>query len=98
MEALGKPRPPSTPRYGTAATPRDSDGAAAAGGDVREPPGRWNPARWRALVAFAMLLSPGEMGIGPVYAIPRRSTAGLSLDQIEPDELNEAFAAQFRSP
>ncbi|HEV7701325.1 MAG TPA: acetyl-CoA C-acyltransferase [Pyrinomonadaceae bacterium] len=38
---------------------------------------------------------PEEMGIGPVYAIPRAlKMAGLTLDQIEVIELNEAFAAQ----
>jgi acetyl-CoA acyltransferase len=35
------------------------------------------------------------MGIGPVYAIPKAlKIAGLSLDQIDVIELNEAFAAQ----
>ncbi|HEX8138923.1 MAG TPA: acetyl-CoA C-acyltransferase [Pyrinomonadaceae bacterium] len=38
---------------------------------------------------------PEEMGIGPVYAIPKAlKLAGLSLDQIDLIELNEAFAAQ----
>jgi acetyl-CoA acyltransferase len=38
---------------------------------------------------------PEEMGIGPVYAIPKAlKLAGLTLDQIEVIELNEAFAAQ----
>jgi acetyl-CoA acyltransferase len=38
---------------------------------------------------------PEEMGIGPVYAIPKAlRLAGLSLDQIDLIELNEAFAAQ----
>lgn len=38
---------------------------------------------------------PEEMGIGPVYAIPKAlKLAGLSLDQIDVVELNEAFAAQ----
>jgi len=38
---------------------------------------------------------PEEMGIGPVYAIPKALTmAGLTLDQIDVIELNEAFAAQ----
>ncbi|HXW61213.1 MAG TPA: acetyl-CoA C-acyltransferase [Candidatus Acidoferrales bacterium] len=41
---------------------------------------------------------PEEMGIGPVYAIPKAlKTAGLQLDQIEVIELNEAFAAQSLS-
>ena len=38
---------------------------------------------------------PEEMGIGPVYAIPKAlKIAGLTLDQIDVIELNEAFAAQ----
>jgi acetyl-CoA acyltransferase len=38
---------------------------------------------------------PEEMGIGPVYAIPKAlRLAGLSLEQIDVIELNEAFAAQ----
>ena len=41
---------------------------------------------------------PEEMGIGPVYAIPKAlKLAGLTLDQIELIELNEAFAAQSLS-
>jgi len=38
---------------------------------------------------------PEEMGIGPVFAIPRAlKLAGLSLSDIDVIELNEAFAAQ----
>src|ERR687883_737235 len=38
---------------------------------------------------------PEEMGIGPVFAIPKAlKMAGLTLDQIDLIELNEAFAAQ----
>jgi acetyl-CoA acyltransferase len=38
------------------------------------------------------------MGIGPVYAIPKvLAMAGLTLDQIDVIELNEAFAAQALS-
>ena len=38
---------------------------------------------------------PEEMGIGPVFAIPKvLKIAGLALDQIDLIELNEAFAAQ----
>jgi acetyl-CoA acyltransferase len=47
-------------------------------------------------LAFATAgYKPEEMGIGPVYAIPKAlKMAGLSLDQIDVIELNEAFAAQ----
>jgi acetyl-CoA acyltransferase len=38
---------------------------------------------------------PEEMGIGPVYAIPKvLKIAGLALEEIDVIELNEAFAAQ----
>jgi acetyl-CoA acyltransferase len=38
---------------------------------------------------------PEEMGVGPVYAIPKAlKMAGLALEQIDVIELNEAFAAQ----
>jgi acetyl-CoA C-acetyltransferase len=38
---------------------------------------------------------PAEMGIGPVFAVPRLlSRAGLSIDDIGIWELNEAFASQ----
>ena len=38
---------------------------------------------------------PDEMGIGPIYAIPKLlKTAGLEVDDIDQWELNEAFASQ----
>ena len=38
---------------------------------------------------------PDEMGIGPVYAIPKLlKAAGLEIDDIDQWELNEAFASQ----
>ena len=41
---------------------------------------------------------PEEMGVGPVYAIPKAlKIAGLTLDRIDVIELNEAFAAQALS-
>jgi len=48
------------------------------------------------LIAFATAgCDPEEMGIGPVFAIPKAlKMAGLSLDEIGVIELNEAFAAQ----
>ena len=47
-------------------------------------------------VAFATAgCKPEEMGMGPVYAIPKAlKMAGLSLGDIDCIELNEAFAAQ----
>jgi acetyl-CoA acyltransferase len=51
------------------------------------------------LVAFATAgYKPEEMGIGPVFAIPKAlKMAGLKLDDIAVFELNEAFAAQSLS-
>ncbi len=47
-------------------------------------------------IAFAYAgCDPEEMGIGPIYAIPKAlKMAGLALDDIGVIELNEAFAAQ----
>ena len=73
-----------------------SDGAAAAivmSGDRAKELGAKPLAR---LVAYATAgCPPEEMGIGPVFAIPKAlKLAGLTLDQIDVIELNEAFAAQ----
>jgi acetyl-CoA acyltransferase len=73
-----------------------SDGAAAAvvmSDERAEALGLKPLARF---VAFAYAgCDPEEMGIGPVYAIPKAlKLAGLTLDQIDVIELNEAFAAQ----
>src|SRR6185437_11833043 len=48
------------------------------------------------LVAYAATgCLPEEMGVGPIYAIPRAlKMAGLTLNDIDLIELNEAFAAQ----
>ncbi|MGH9589676.1 MAG: thiolase family protein, partial [Terracidiphilus sp.] len=48
------------------------------------------------LVAYtAVGCLPEEMGMGPVAAVPKAlRLAGMTLDQIEVIELNEAFAAQ----
>ena len=47
-------------------------------------------------LAFATAgYKPEEMGLGPVYAIPKAlKLAGLNVDQIDVIELNEAFATQ----
>jgi len=73
-----------------------SDGAAAAvvmSGERAAALGLKPLAR---LVAYATAGCPPElMGVGPVFAIPKAlKMAGLTLDQIEVIELNEAFAAQ----
>jgi len=73
-----------------------SDGAAAAvvmSGDRAKALGLKPLARY---VAFATAgYKPEEMGIGPVFAIPKAlKIAGLKLNDIDVIELNEAFAAQ----
>jgi acetyl-CoA acyltransferase len=73
-----------------------SDGAAAAVVMSEE------RARALGLKPLARLIAygyagclPEEMGVGPVYAVPKAlKLAGLTLDQIELIELNEAFAVQ----
>jgi acetyl-CoA acyltransferase len=98
LEALAKLKPAfhlkGTITAGNAS--QMSDGAAAAV--------IMSDARARALglkplarfVAYATAgCPPEEMGIGPVFAIPKAlKMAGLTLDQIDVIELNEAFAAQ----
>jgi acetyl-CoA acyltransferase len=73
-----------------------SDGAAAAvvmSADRAKQLGVKPMARF---VAYATAgCPPEEMGIGPVYAIPKAlKLAGLKLEDIDLFELNEAFAAQ----
>ena len=73
-----------------------SDGAAAAvvmSADKARELGIKPLARFISFATAGCL--PEEMGIGPVYAIPKAlKIAGLTLDQIDVIELNEAFAAQ----
>jgi acetyl-CoA acyltransferase len=76
-----------------------SDGAAAAivmSADRARAIGAKPLARF---VSFATAgCPPEEMGVGPVFAIPKAlKLAGLTLDQIDVIELNEAFAAQSLS-
>lgn len=73
-----------------------SDGAAAA---VIMSLDKANELGLKPLARFVSYATAGclpeEMGIGPVYAIPKAlKMAGLTLDQIDVIELNEAFAAQ----
>jgi len=73
-----------------------SDGAAAAvvmSADRARDIGAKPLARFVSFATAGCL--PEEMGIGPVYAIPKAlKLAGLTLDQIDVIELNEAFAVQ----
>src|ERR1700734_3266824 len=76
-----------------------SDGAAAAllmSAERARKLGLKPLARFLAFATAGCL--PEEMGVGPVYAIPKAlKIAGLKLDQIDVIELNEAFAAQALS-
>jgi acetyl-CoA acyltransferase len=98
LEALAKLKPAfhaaGTVTAGNAS--QTSDGAAAAvvmSGERAQALGLTPLAR---LIAYAYAgCLPEEMGVGPVYAVPKAlKLAGLTLDQIELIELNEAFAVQ----
>ena len=73
-----------------------SDGAAAAVVMSDERAKQLGLKPMARFVAYATAgCPPEEMGIGPVFAIPKvLKIAGLTLDQIDVIELNEAFAAQ----
>jgi len=98
FEALGALKPAFHMKGVTTAgnSSQMSDGAAAAivmSADRAKALGIKPLARY---VAFATAgYKPEEMGLGPVFAIPKvLKLAGLTLDQIDVIELNEAFAAQ----
>jgi acetyl-CoA acyltransferase len=101
LEALGKLKPVFHARGVVTAgnSSQMSDGAAASvimGAERARELGLKPLARF---VAYATAgAPPEEMGIGPVFAIPKAlKIAGLTLDQIDIIELNEAFAAQALS-
>jgi acetyl-CoA acyltransferase len=73
-----------------------SDGAAAAVVMSAERAKALGIAPLARYVAFATAgYKPEEMGLGPVFAIPKAlKLAGLKLSDIDVIELNEAFAAQ----
>ena len=73
-----------------------SDGAAAAVVMSAEKAKSIGAEPMARFVAYATAgCPPEEMGIGPVYAIPKvLKLAGLTLNDIDVIELNEAFAAQ----
>ena len=73
-----------------------SDGAAAAVVMSAERAKQLGIKPLARYVAFATAgYKPEEMGVGPVYAIPKAlRLAGLTLQQIDVIELNEAFATQ----
>lgn len=101
LEALAKLKPAFHAHGTTTAgnSSQMSDGAAAAVVTSAE------RARALGLKPLARFLAyatagcpPEEMGVGPVYAIPKAlKIAGLRLDQMDVIELNEAFAVQSLS-
>ena len=98
FEALSKLRPAFHAKGVVTAgnSSQTSDGAAAAIVMSEERAKEIGAQPLARFVSFAYAgCLPEEMGIGPVYAIPKAlKLAGLTLDQIELIELNEAFAAQ----
>jgi acetyl-CoA acyltransferase len=101
LEALLKLRPVFHARGTVTAgnSSQTSDGAAAAIVMSGRRAGELGLRPMARMVAYATAgVSPDEMGIGPVAAIPKAlKIAGLKLDQIDLIELNEAFAAQALS-
>jgi acetyl-CoA acyltransferase len=101
VEALGKLKPVFHARGVVTAgnSSQMSDGAAAAvvmSGEKARALGLKPLARFLAFATAGC--PPEEMGVGPVFAIPKAlKIAGLTLDQIDVIELNEAFAAQALS-
>jgi acetyl-CoA acyltransferase len=73
-----------------------SDGAAAAVVMSADRAAQLGIQPLARFVAYAYAgCDPEEMGAGPIYAVPKAlKLAGLTLDQIDVIELNEAFAAQ----
>ncbi len=97
-EALAKLRPAFHAQGVVTAgnSSQTSDGAAAAVVMSEERARALGIKPLARFVSFAYAgCLPEEMGIGPVYAIPKAlKLAGLTLDEIDVIELNEAFAAQ----
>ncbi|MFZ0212940.1 MAG: acetyl-CoA C-acyltransferase [Candidatus Acidiferrales bacterium] len=98
LEALAKLRPAFHARGVVTAgnSSQMSDGAAAAIVMSAEQARALAAKPLARFVAFATAgCPPEEMGVGPVFAIPKAlKLAGLNLEQIDVIELNEAFAAQ----
>jgi acetyl-CoA acyltransferase len=101
LEALGKLKPVFHARGVVTAgnSSQMSDGAAASVVMSAERARELGLKPLARFVAYATAgAPPEEMGIGPVHAIPKAlKIAGLTLDQIDVVELNEAFAAQALS-
>jgi acetyl-CoA acyltransferase len=101
VEVLGKLKPVFHARGVVTAgnSSQMSDGAAAAVVMSAEKARALGLKPLARFLAFATAgCPPEEMGVGPVFAIPKAlKIAGLTLDQIDVIELNEAFATQALS-
>lgn len=101
MEALGALKPAFHAKGVTTAgnSSQMSDGAAAAIVMSTERVQALGIKPLARFVSFATAgYKPEEMGLGPVFAIPKAlKLAGLKLSDIDVIELNEAFAAQSLS-
>jgi acetyl-CoA acyltransferase len=101
IEALARLKPAFHARGTVTAgnSSQTSDGAAAAVVMSAERARALGLKPMARFLAFATAgCPPEEMGVGPVYAIPKAlNMAGLKLEQIDVVELNEAFAAQSLS-
>jgi acetyl-CoA acyltransferase len=98
MEALAKLKPAFHVRGTTTAgnSSQTSDGAAASIVMSAERASALGVKPLARFLGFATAGVPAEiMGIGPAYAIPKvLKLVGLTLDQMDVIELNEAFAVQ----
>jgi acetyl-CoA acyltransferase len=98
VEALAKLKPVFHAKGTVTAgnSSQTSDGAAAAVVMSRSRADALGIVPMAKFVAFAYAgCNPEEMGIGPIHAIPKvLKMAGLTLEEIDVIELNEAFAAQ----
>lgn len=101
MEALAKLKP-AFHAHGTVTAGNSSQMSDGAGASILMSAERARAYGLKPMARFVSFATAGcppeEMGIGPVYAIPKAlKIAGLKLDQIDVIELNEAFAAQSLS-
>ncbi|MDY6830206.1 MAG: thiolase family protein [Pseudomonadota bacterium] len=99
LEGLASLQPVFDPENGTVTAGNSSqlsDGASMTlvmSADMAEKLGLEPMAYFRGFVAAGC--EPDEMGIGPVFAVPKLlESRGLTIDDIDLFELNEAFASQ----
>ncbi len=98
LEALAK-LPPAFQKDGTVTAGNTSQMSDGAGAVVVMARRRAEALKAKVLARFLGYavagLPPEEMGLGPAYAVPKvLKQTGLTLEQVDLVELNEAFAAQ----